>query len=694
MAPSHVNLPFFGGGRYRVSAAALAVSAAICALAAAVAVAQGRPADWPWRAGDQVADCVVTTCTNHPEFYRCTLRCPRGDAGVELVGADPRRPSPEWSSARYRLQPAPGASPPEGLLFALRERLFAWDRAPRDRPGQLGVQRADSADAWRFEELLLLLAVALAVCGAMALRCATPTALALARASAAPVAGLAAAVAAWALLRSTVVPLAWLTSLHEGTTSANVALLHGHTPHAGPLLAALVHLCAAGDAVSARDVVATNSCAIAALAVAALALCASARQWTWVAGAATVAAAPIAPWLAWSESEAATATLFAAAALPGLVVLGRSGPVRDRRAGWAAAHLALCTALCALCRTELAGFGLAALAWHASRFVWGDAALTACARRLGAVGRRHPVVVAVALAGAAASAWPVNELVQPGARWTWFAAGIHPTNPTILAAPALALSLLPIAACALVGLGIVRLWRDHLLGWGWALAASVVLFRVWFAASHRVYFEMVRYGLGLAPLVVGLACLGAVEWTDRLRRWGPRWPMVVAWLAMAAALAVPTSPWPAMLVWPIREGALADAPLLDRDQQAEVRALAEVGDLFPGCAWLTAIHPAQERKDAGTQSMWLAFGPPVRSPRALPPGHDAASALRSVAPTAPCGMLYRGLDCHLVQGPDCAALERGLAVLWSSRRPARTYADPIEYGELRRTIEFAVLRLW
>ncbi len=670
-------------------------AALVCEAFVTLAPAMASDLRWPWAPGDNIAGCAVEACEVHPEFQRCRLRCGPAETGVELAAADPLRPSTDWSSARFLLQPAPGALPPEHLMLALRDRLRAWDGAGTAVAQQpLAARSSAAGPAWSAAEAALLAAAALAILGAVALAVAAWSPAQVTRASTPVALGLAVAAGVCVALQTLGLPLAWLTSLHEGTTSANVALLYGHNLHAGPLYAAIVHLCANGNAVSVRDLATTNASAAAGLLATAVSAAAVARQLPWAVAIAALATVPVVQLVAWSEAEVATATLFVAAALPALFVLGRAGPVHDRRTVAALSHLCLCTALAGLCRTEMAGFGLTALAWHGARLVRGDNDLRGGFRRVSALCRRHRVPATFAVLAILASAWPVNERVDPGARWTWLLAGAHPLNPTVLAAPALALAVLPVPLCALAALGLVRLLRHHLWAWGWVAVAAVVLFRVWFAASHRVLFEMLRYGLGLLPVAVGLCGLGAVELCERVQRWRPLWPRQAALLIVAAAAGGPLWIAPAQLVWPVRQGGLDDLPFLDRDQQAEVRSLTENGHRFDGCVWLTAVHPARERTGAGAQTGWLAFGPPLRGPRQLQPTSNPVTALRGLAPSAPCGLLYRGLDCHLVQGPDCDRLERGRQPLWISRRPARIYSDPREYGQLQPDLTLAVFRLW
>ncbi len=663
-------------------------------LAAAAAIADDR-ATWPWAAGAAVASCQIVACDAHPEFYRCRLRCGPDETAVELVKVNPRQPAPQWSSPNYRLQPAPGATPPPQLLVGLLTRLRAWDRhaGPSAQVELVAAPRRANA-AWPMEEMALLAICTLALLASTAMRVVVWTARNVAMAALPFAVGLAVAIAVRGLLVSAGVPVAWLTSLHEGTTAANVALLHGHNGHAGPLFAAIVHLCAAADAVTVRDIALTQ--AVVALAILSgcvtMALCM--RCWVWVFALVGLALTPFVQLIAVSESEAAVATVWLIAAVPGLAVLARSGPIRDGRSVAAFALVAVCTALAGLVRTELAGFGLTALAWHGVRFARPDRQLAADARQLAAACARNRMAAVALGVVALATAWPVNAWVDPGARWTWFVAGIHPVNPTLLAAPALACGVFPAALCVVFALGVRRMLREHVVGWGWVLVAAIVLFRVWFAASHRVLYEIVRYNLGLVPIAAGLCALGATEATVWLRRWRPAWPRNAGLLCVAVAMASPVWMAPVAWVWPIPVGGLDDLPFLDRDQQAEVRALAETADRFAGCAWLTPIHPATERKGAGARTAWLAFGNPVRAPRLLTVASDPAASLRAVAPGASCGVLYRGLDCHLVAGPDCAAAERGRPMLWSTRRPGRTYADPIEYGQLRPSLEFAMFRLW
>lgn len=626
----------------------------------------------PWAQGDAVGPWRVRDCQVHPEFVRCIFDNGAAVAGVEYVAAGPAQADRSWCSAHYRLQPAPQSNPPPELLVLLRDRLRQWDQG--EGAPALADQASKSGWNWDncvFALLDLLISVAAVWLARRWLSLAAAAWL---------LAGGAGAVAVHVWLAGDALPVGWITSLHESTTRQNIELLYGRNRHAGPHLDFLVWLTMHGDQPSLRDLVRLNLAAtlfsfgaLAAIADAALGRLAGVVMFLAMLGCPLVQLAAI------SELESPVTGLLALAAVPALARLAG-----EPRSALALSQLMLATLAMGLVRTESAGWGLCALAWHAARARWGaDAwAVVAARARLWAGGHRWQAAALLAVMAAAVPL--VDTTTRPG----WLAAGLHPLHPSILTLPLLLLSAWPLWLAVPGMAGAYVLARRHWSAWGWILLATVILYRVWFAASHRVYYEMVRYCLGLLPLVAAAALLALAHVDLWLKDLSRRAAILVGVTSIAVAVAPSFGPL-ANLIWDRRAGALDEIPLLDRDQQREVRALQAAVDGHPRCILVAPLHLAEERLGAALQPGFALFGGTLRAPIVQAGGYPAAAAaVAKLAP--PCAMVYRGLDCALIADIGCTAWPMPAVGASLPPRASRLYADPREYGPWQQSVMLSV----
>lgn len=79
----------------------------------------------PWRAGQMLTEqWSVREVVRHPEFIRLLLTSGNSETSVEIavkVSGD------EWATRHHRVQPGPGADPPEDLLHTVLVQLAAWE---------------------------------------------------------------------------------------------------------------------------------------------------------------------------------------------------------------------------------------------------------------------------------------------------------------------------------------------------------------------------------------------------------------------------------------------------------------------------------------------------------------------------------------------------------------------------------------
>ncbi len=657
----------------------------------------------PWRVGATVASgWRLTALERQPEFAR--LRWQHGaDATVVELGARADAPS-EWATLLHRVQPAPGETPPEALLVAVRDGLRAWEAGPTGRsllaPGVAATPRRSAA-----APLLgaLVAAWALALAGALGLlwrrepRARRPLALV--------AAALAAAALAAALEPASRLPVGWLTVLHEGTGRWHVEQLYARGVHAGPLAAWLARLAAGGAEPGLRDVVWLNTwLAVVNLgAGAASAWLATGRVWAALLFAGALVLCPPFVLSAGSELVAQPALTLAFGAAAGLALLARTPNLGER--ALACASLALAVALVGLLRTELLLPAGAALGGALARTLLGDAGLAALTERarirLGSLPARAALAALLIGAGLAATAWSGPHL----GKLEWAVAGLNPLHPSIWHVPAALTLTLPLGGALLV---LVALTRALVVpGAPWLMPlALLVLVKTAVAASLDNPYVLTRLLAYVAPLAL-LASLpawpalvsGARRWNARARH--PR----LAGAALAALALTPgglaglsaLAPWHAALA---RDG--APAFTLDRDTQAEVRALVRWTEAHPDCVVLTRLVAADRVSSAPLPWQWKAFGRPLAEPIELAwrQGDDPARVAAEAAPRATCRLLYCGLDTNLTlaDGPVPNEVEgcpeaAGLPVVEEWRFASRPYVRAQTFGEHRSDIRLRLVRL-
>ena len=673
-------------------------------IALAVGASAAPQGDLPWRQGEVTpAGWRVEAVVEHAEFVRFRLRRGEHETTVEVVAHS--GPAGEWTSRNHRLQPAPGVEADEQVMRTLLAELRAWDAsAPTAKvaaAGQGGGLRAfDHLDLLLAgANLLAVLLVLLLVLGPLRRQPALAAWTGLAGAGAA-------AAWWWLLVRWQVgdIPLAWITVLHEGPTAQNIEFLYGRNRHTGPNHTLLVWLFAGGDSVGLRDMVRLNLALSAANAMMLLALGRALMGRIWPALLLTALFVGNAAALRAAGSELAapltgTLLLLTAAAL---LALGESPtgsadsaerngePARAPRWRWwiTVATVALLTGLLALSRTEMAGFGLMALAVGVAHRWPGDGWLRATAwwSGLRSLGWPSRLGLLLLLAATLPAMWLDGRV-------GWLIAGMHPLNPSILSAPLLLTTLLPLGAVVLVLLGFAHSLRRCAASAGLGLAV-LILYRVYFCASHRVFYEMLRYGAALLPAFCLLAMVGwrELEALAHARAWPPRWRHL-ALLILAMGMVVPPLPGAADLLWDRRPHALAEAGL-SANQQLEARFMLAATEAHPDCVIATRATAEIERVDAPQGYEWWLFGGPLRAPlRRSTADVSLQDWLQERLPDAPCVLFYRGLDCHLLAATDCEAAIAGKARVSGQQQPSRPYSDPFEYGAVKEQVELALFAL-
>lgn len=452
------------------------------------------------------------------------------------------------------------------------------------------------------------------------------------------------------------VPVAWLTSLREGTSwnHAEVATATSFQQSPGMESFWLEVLPVTRDL---GGVVAANlALQAAALLLLPFALHRLAGPWAALLLTAALAASPTTHATALSETGGPLTQLLLLLALPGAATLREPGAPGRRVA---ALSLVLVAAALAPVRLELIVFPLAGLVVLPGF----DARLRAWADRLPVL---PTALVAAALAATCALALPVLRVEgTPSPHLDVLLTALQPTNPTWGALPLELLRHLPAGAALLAIAGAVGALDTRRGLAGPLLFALGALYR---AEAHDAFlfgphsasgWELLRY----APhLLVPALLLAATAW-DRLPR--------RARLVLAPLCLLP--PWGHTLLRPVEAAHphgldLPWSGAVAQDQQREVRALVQRMRAAPACGILLRARPwGPARADLA----WIALRPEDGRHRFVrhrgDPSADPATAAAELLPGVPCVAVWRSLDCQPDRCPGLDALPPEQLWTWDSR---------------------------
>lgn len=563
---------------------------------------------------------------------------------------------------------------------------------------------------------------------------------------------LAVAVVLWTLLwlavPPTAVPIARITALHEGSTLQDIRALEAYGAHAGPGFTELwVPASAASGHPALRPLIRLDTWASGVTGMLLVTL-----GWRTLGPMAlllglTAVASPTAARATLSELPVAAIGLtLALSVLPALRLdraLGTGSRVADPgHARHAAAVLVGLTLLAASLRTEMAGPGLVVLALAGARVLLGTDRLVALGDRVLArlhVLRRDPVstglglvFATILLGGLLDWSWggfpghphqPLPRVVSARVgRLRWAVDAVHPLDPALLSLPALLWGTLPLGLAALPTVGALAGLRHPLRTSGVALSV-VLLFRAFHAASHQDMYEMVRY---VCMLAVPLWALGALGWTALGRR---------ARLGLTAACLVPPVPAVAWWCFPTDQpdGLTAGLPWtapLDGDAQRQARDVMRATARWPDCLFVTrtAAWGSGDSRPPGEDLVFFAdvescdrtfahrdhqevrIGPETSLREAVARREEDPRLARLLdrwvsnrdvvqAPDAPleydlgCVIYYQGLDCNLVDGPDCGPDLEGLEPIARWTRPHSPHGSAFHWRVTRPELELGLYRV-
>jgi hypothetical protein len=134
---------------------------------------------------------------------------------------------------------------------------------------------------------------------------------------------------------------------------------------------------------------------------------------------------------------------------------------------------------------------------------------------------------------------------------------------------------------------------------------------------------------------------------------------------------------------------------LDRNTQAEARALLAWTRAHPDCVFVARVVAADRAVEVPLPWQWKLFGRPLSATVDRPwrSGDDPARVASEAVPRAPCALLYCGLDTNLVGADEGCPEARGLPEVESWRFSSRPYVDGAKFGTHRPAITLGAYRL-
>lgn len=656
---------------------------ALLVVVALAPAAEAAPGALPWSVESEVDGWRIERVQRHPEFVRLQLK--KGDTQASLEVTPPLADDP-FSTGYYRVQPPPGAKVNQGALTAILAALRAWERRPdhvpfvskvieepvdpdpdpRSAQVRLPTPRLIDAGSWppegRWGWLLgdaLLLAL-VAACLARRRR----------KALWGFGAAVAVGIATWLLVSPELVPARWITVLQEGSVASVVASLHGQGHH-GAGFDALRWLLGGGQGLPIRDVVQMNL-ALAAMNTVGVGLLTWSLSGRPALGLLMAAAWGLGPLQVNAAFSDLPAVLLWTYVLAGVVAVG----VMDRDRWLALATLSVAAVLAGGVRLEWGLLGGVAAVSALCSLVMSESWRERLDRGWTSVGMLVVGAAVIALVGtvgegtsaSAPRAWSMWQSESGGAiglgLFTW---------PLGLAA------VWPIGLVALATWGMLVALRRP-MRWTAAPAAALLLQGVYWTSAHGgdAPYEVLRYAALMSGLAIALAAFGwqtVLAWCEARSRGS------LAWVALAGLCVVPLPDglWrPALETHHAEsEGTLYDMPLT-RHLQAEARSLIDATESNPACLLVTvsAVEPSAAREV--TEYEYVFFGgslaAPMISDRAPAVFGELVDAVRT---RGECVLFHRGLDCHVLGGPDCREEVAGARFVHGVQRAPRPYYDHV-----------------
>lgn len=625
----------------------------------------------PWQKGDHLAkDWQISKILRQEEYVRLSLTKARQSTEIEISYA--REPGSPWEVGGYRLQPAPGATPPPellaGILAELKKQSGDAKNAPfvkkHESPAivtpraevlrKLEEKTEELADLGSLYLLLALVAILLAIVLSRCWMRLDPTL----RWLIPLMYGLMALLILLFVfvISSKTIPIGWITVMHEGQGYGNILQIYGQEAHTGTGYREIIEFFLPHSATALRDMVWFNLLLAGINVLLFFVIARFVTHTFWL-------AVPLAALFVFNPFTVSSAVSgLPSQSLSFLILLGacaiglyhhRQAPPRAKRA--AAVLLILVSALAIMTRSEFALIALITMAMLLPKERYGEEWTKRLVSRICAWCRtliawpawRKVLFVAVVIAAFFAyrliAALPV--LASPLIVLRLF-------NLAFLSSPIVLGSLLPIGVIVLCLLGLSYTLR-HTARFLFLPISIILMYNLYADVSHGTYFEIVRYLTYIIPLFFLLALFGwrELKWIAARMKWpATTWrPLAIVLLALLF-ISVPVHMRYRDFGNPDGE---SDMPFfgLRRNQQISVRYLLTTLESNPQC---TLVSRVIRGRDSNAYEL-LFFG--ADFPIAKVVSYNDQPITEMVRKYVPaerrCVLLYNGLDCNRVAYESC-----------------------------------------
>lgn len=495
----------------------------------------------------------------------------------------------------------------------------------------------------------------------------------------------------WWHLRSTGLPMEWMTVVQEGCSDRSVLQLYLNATNVGPLHGWFAHQVSTMSRPHLPQLMAGHL-ALALATAGWFGALLAVRLRSVVVSLLLTSCFVLAPQVVDSALSEHIGSLGMAIVVLGLTTATAVRGAQHQTERWLAAVACLATAgLAAQLRLEWLVVALPVLldtvaqAWSPLQRL-----LDTCWKTLAALLSRVVVWVTQSglRVGVALLLWTLL-LASLGSQQRWALLAIVPLSDWIEALPLWLVSLpLAVALAALVGT-----WSRlvHPKRHPWGLLAGLHLMAVYHCAALGVLPEWLRYTAVFVPALLWLAGIGWLQ----LHRWAIQraWPKRWWWMAAAAAIVL-TNPLTIDPWHKLRPGASRGEqhfPVVPTNgaTQQELRWLWHQAGSAPHCVLVSRVAQSGNIH----QFHHVVYGWPMQYPAFVEtlPG-QARLAVRLVAPRVPCVRYVRSWDCTR-EAAGCDADHKGAKLLVRALHTAPLYSDPIGYGVREGTADLSVYEL-
>ncbi len=363
------------------------------------------------------------------------------------------------------------------------------------------------------------------------------------------------------------------------------------------------------------------------------------------------------------------------------------------------------TIISALTRLEYAGFGILALLTVVLRLWAGEdrlndfenAVIQGCRKFFRNFSTRSFIgILGIFLSGSFLFSKIISFSSKFGFEWEAFLSGVNPFEFSFMNLPFFLYTDIPLAGILLFILGTIymlRYWRRFFL----LPVSLIILYKIYYTASHLAFFEMIRYMTILNPVILFISIWGWKELEQMAVKsnWNAGWRKA-ALLALIILLFIPPLNGNPLINRHLQSSESEESLLLiDRNLQREVQYLLDLTTRYPQSLFISRVTASDHGQDRGNIFYTMLFGGTLDSAIIIRQSDQRLSevAQNNVTKKFQSVLFYHGLDCNLDHGPGCSdAAEQGRLIeekVFSSL----PYNDPDERGGYAPEIRLQVYQI-